>query len=239
MRFNSSLTEAILLKRSIKFLAEVVLANGQKLMIRCPNLNPMIGCDILGTKLWYSTAVGYHCLPTWELAEVDGGNLVCINPELMKSLVIEGIKKGVVEEFLSYNVLPTNNTYEQTSQQSLLLEQDRQNCYVYFEQVTLGNDQGEGFFPERQGLGSSKINKLIDLCRAGKQAVLFFCVTHTGINHIKPAYHIDPRCGQLLQTAMAAGVQLLAYKADISLQGIELATKLPILFAEDAIYREH
>ena len=239
MKFSSSLTEATLLKRSIKFLAEVVLANGQKLMIRCPNLNPMIGCDILGTRLWYSTAVGHHCLPTWELAEVDGGNLVCINSELMKSLVIEGIKKGVIEEFLSHNMLYVGNAYEQTNQQNLLLEKDHQKCYVCFEQVTLGNDQGEGFFPERQGMGSRKINKLIELCREGNQAVLFFCVMHAGINYIKPAYHIDPKCGQLLQMAMDEGVKLLAYKADISMHGIELATKLPILFSEDAIYRQH
>ena len=239
MKFSSNLTEATLLKRTIKFLVEVVLPNGQRLMIRCPNLNPIIGCDILGTKIWYSTAIGYHCLPTWELAEVDGGHLVCINSELVKPLVVEGVKKGIIEEFLSYNILHAGNTYEQTMQQNLLLESGSEKCYVCLEQVTLGSDQGEGFFPERHGMGASNINKLIKLCQEGHKAILFFCVMHAGLKNIKPAYHIDPGYGKLLQIAVAAGVKLLAYKTSISTQGIELTTKLPILFSEDAIYREH
>lgn len=239
MRFSSSLTEATLLKRSIKFLAETVLSNGQKLMIRCPNLNPIIGCDILGTKLWYSTSIGYHCLPTWELVEVDGGHLVCINPELVKPLVVEGIKKGNIEELLGYNVLHAGNTYEQTNQQNLLLESGNRKCYVCLEHVTLGNEQGEAFFPERRGMGTYNINRLIGLCKEGHKAVLFFCVLHSGVKNIKPAYHIDPEYGQLLQMAVESGVELLAYQASITMQGLELTTKLPILFSEDAIYREH
>ena len=239
MRFSSNLTEATLLKRSIKFLAEIVLANGQKLMIRCPTLNPIIGCDILGTRLWYSSAVGYHCLPTWELVEVDGGHLVCINPELVKPLVIEGVKKGVIEEFLSYNVLHAGNSYEQANQHSLLLETGKEKCYVCLEHVTLGNEQGDGFFPEKPGIGISTLHRLIELAQAGHTAVLFFCVMHAGIKHMKPAYHIDQKYSRLLHDAVDAGVKLLAYKASVAMHGVEITTKLPILFAEDAMYREH
>lgn len=239
MRFSSNLTEATLLKRSIKFLAEIVLANGQKLMIRCPNLNPIIGCDILGTKLWYSTAVGYHCLPTWEIVEVDGGHLVGINPELIKPLIIEGTKQGIIEEFLSYNVLHAGNSYEQNNQQWLLLEKENEKCYVCLEHVTLGNEQGEGFFPEVYGMGVGNINQLIKMSQDGHKAILCFCVMHTGLQNIKPAYHIDANYEELLQKAVEEGVQLLAYKAAISLQGIEFTTKLPILFSKDAAYREY
>jgi sugar fermentation stimulation protein A len=239
MRFSSNLTEATLLKRSIKFLAEIVLNNGQKLMIRCPNLNPMIGCDILGTKLWYSTAVGYHCLPTWEIVEVDGGHLVGINPEIIKPLVIEGIKKGIIEEFSSYNVLHAGNTYEPNSQNWVLLEKENEKCYVCLEHVTLGNDHGEGFFPEIYGMGIKSINNLIKIHQDGRKAILFFCVMHTGVKNIKAAYHIDPNYEEALQKAVDAGVKLLAYKASITMQGVEFTTKIPILFSKDAAFREH
>ena len=239
MKFSSSLTDATLLKRTIKFLVEVVLPNGQKLMIRCPNLNPIIGCDILGTKVWYSAAIGYNCLPTWELVEVDGGNLVCINPELIKPLVVEGVRKGIIEEFLNYNVLHAGNSYEQLTQQTLLLENGNEKCYVALEQVTLGNERGDGFFPESCGAGNSNINKLVQICREGHKAILFFCVMHNGIKNVKPAYHIDPEYGRLLQYAIDEGVKLLAYKTAISLREIEFTTKLPILSAEGVIYPEH
>ena len=98
MKFCSKLTEATLLKRSIKFLVEAALLDKQRIMLRCPNLGRLLGCDILGTKLWFSNPIGYHCLPTWELAEVDGGHLVCVNPEYILSLVLDGIKAKVITE---------------------------------------------------------------------------------------------------------------------------------------------
>ena len=239
MRFSSNLMEATLLKRSIKFLAEVVLANGQKLMIRCPNLNPIIGCDILGTKIWYSTAIGYHCLPTWEIVEVDGGHLVGINSELIKPLVIEGIKNGAIEEFSGCSVLHAGNSYEHDNQQWLLIERSKEKSYVCIEHITLGNDQGEGFFPEVRGMGLNNLRKLMELQGQGYKTTLLFCVMHSGLINVKPAYHIDPEYEVLLQQALEEGVQLLAYKTSISLQGLELTTKLPILFFKDAIYGEH
>jgi sugar fermentation stimulation protein A len=178
-------------------------------------------------------------LPTWEIVEVDGGHLVGINPEMIKPLVIDGIKQGVIEEFLSYNVLHAGNTYEQSNQQWLLLEKDDEKCYICLEHVTLGNDQGDGFFPEIHGMGTGNIKRLIKMCGDGHKAILLFCVMHTGLKNIKAAYHIDSTYEELLQKAMNAGVQLFAYKVSISLQGIEFTTKIPILFSKDAAYKEH
>jgi DNA-binding sugar fermentation-stimulating protein len=73
MKYNSQLIEATLLRRPISFLMEVVLQSKRRIMVRCPNLGPLAGCDILGTQLWFSAPSGDHCLPTLELVEVNGG----------------------------------------------------------------------------------------------------------------------------------------------------------------------
>lgn len=231
MKFSSNLTAATLLKRSIKFLANIVLANGQKIIIRCPNLKPMLGCDILGTKLWYSTAVGYHYLPTWEIAEVDGGHLVGINPEILKPLVIEAIKLGIITEFTDCQLLPIANNYETNNQQWLTLEKNQQKYYLCLEHLTLGNEQNAGIFPETP-METSNIKKLIALRQAGHQAILFFCVMHTGLQNINLGSYIDPNYTTLLAMAINAGVQLLAYKASISPEEIKFTTKLPICYKQ-------
>ena len=151
MKYHSQLTEATLLKRPISFLMEVVLQSKRRIMLRCPNLGPLIGCDILGTQLWFSAPYDDHCLPTLELVEVNGGFLVSINPELLKKLVIEAIKYGYIKELANYKILSQETKLdEHDSMPFLVLEQNQAHqCYVCLEHVIYGNEQNEGMFPLR------------------------------------------------------------------------------------------
>ena len=237
MKFNSHLTEAVFLKRILRFMAEIVLPNRQKLMIRCPNIGDMSGCDILGTRIWFSNAVGYNCLPTWELVEVDGGYLVSINPELMKPLVIDALKQNVIPELKDYNVLHAGGHYDQFRSQFLLLEKNQQQCYVGIEQVIASSENGDGYFPGSAGDGVENLYALIQAKEDGHRAVLFYCVMHSGIKNIKPAMHIDPEYYKLLLRAMSVGVEVIAYRLSINLETIELTTSLPVCISEKAISR--
>jgi sugar fermentation stimulation protein A len=232
MKYSSHLTEAILLKRILRFMGEVVLPNRQKIMIRCPNIGDMRGCDILGTKIWYSNAIGYHCLPTWELIESDGGYLVSINPELMKPLIIEAINKRTIEELSGYNIMHAGGQFDQFRSQFLLLEKDQNQCYMGIEQVLAIGDNGVGLFPAGIGDGLENLNALIQARNEGHRAVLFYCVMHTGIRYIKPLVDSDTVYFKLLQQAIAAGVELVAYQVTIDLENIALTTKLPVLPSE-------
>ncbi len=232
MKFSSNLTEGILLKRILRFMAEIVLPNRQKLMIRCPNIGEMRGCDILGTRVWYSSAVGYHCLPTWELVEVDGGFLVAINPELMKPLIMEAIKNGAINELSSYNILHAGGQYDQFRSQFLLLEKHNQQCYMGIEQVIMLGEHGLGLFPGSLGDGIENLHALIQARNEGHRAILFYCVMHTGISYIKPMADADHEYCKLLQKAVDAGVEVLAYRVSVDLNQIELTTPLPVLPAE-------
>lgn len=232
MNFSNHLTEAVLLKRVLGFMAEVVLPNRQKIMLRCPNIGKMTGCDILGTKIWFSNAVGYNCLPTWELAEIDGGVLVCINPELMKPLVIEAIKHNLINELHGYNILHAGGQYDQFRSQFILLEKDQNQCYMGIEQVIISADHGVGVFPGCLGDGLENLQALIQAREDGHRAILLYCVMNSGVSYIKPATHIDPDYAKLLLDAADEGVEILAYRANINLEQIELTTSIPVLFRE-------
>lgn len=232
MKYSSHLTEAILLKRAFRFMGEIVLPNRQKLMIRCPNIGDMRGCDILGTKIWYSNAIGYHCLPTWELIEADGGYLVSINPELMKPLIIEALNQKTIEELQGYNILHAGGQFDQFRSQFLLLEKEQKQCYLGIEQVLTIGDNGVGIFPTIPSDGLENLNALIQARNEGHRAILFYCVMHTGIRYIKPLMDTDISYYKLLQQAIAAGVELLAYQVSIDLENIALTTKLPVMPSE-------
>lgn len=65
---------------------------------------------------------------------------------------------------------------------------------------------------------------------AGHRAVLVFCVQHSGISSVAPADELDPKYGEVLRQGVAAGVEVLAYGADISAEGISLVRALPVVF---------
>lgn len=237
MKFKSPLIEAILLKRSFRFLAEVALKNKQRRMLYCPNLGLLRHCDVLGSRIWFSNpsrlSEGY--LDVWELTEVDGGWLVFINPNYAGALVREAIEYNRIPElegfrFLQVPIMPSFGPGIE-----MLLKENGEQCFIHAEPVLSANEQNEGYFPEEKGMGISALEELIALKKAGHRTVLFYCIQHNGVTCFHPADNIDSMYGIRLREAVALGVECFAYRAHISLQEVSLGSRIPILLAQEPL----
>ena len=121
-------------------------------------------------------------------------------------------------------------------------------CYVEVKSVTLlhhqglddqglddqerkeGITQGQGYFPDTKSERAQKhVRELMQCVREGHRAVLLFCVLHTGITRVSPAQHLDPVYAALVKEAVAMGVECIAWRADISPQGMQLVEQVPFL----------
>ncbi len=101
---------------------------------------------------------------------------------------------------------------------------DDQSCYIEVKSVTLDMGAGVGMFPDAvSARGAKHLRELIRVRQQGSRAVLLFCVQHEGINEVRPAEHIDAVYAQTLREALAAGVEVLAYKTVISAEKIYLS----------------
>ena len=60
----------------------------------------------------------------------------------------------------------------------------------------------------------------------GNRAVLLFCVQHNGIIRTGIASEIDPAYGEAVRLASRAGVEVLAYAADIQVEGVKFLRQL-------------
>ncbi|MDB6096281.1 MAG: sugar fermentation stimulation protein [Francisellaceae bacterium] len=234
MKFKSQLTEGVFLKRYYGFLTLVALKNYRKLIIRCPQLGLLKGCDILGSKIWFSnpTHLMTEYLHTMELVEVDGGHLVAVNPEYTKILVIEAIKRGVIKELQNYDEIRQDVSFKQNEKIDILLQKGLDQAYIHVVPVTWGNLQGEGLYPNSIQESLEHLHKLISLKQKGNRAVLLFSVQHTGVHYVKSSDSINPEYSKLLREAISIGVEVLAYKAKITLSGMMLDTKIPVLCPE-------
>ncbi|MEH6812028.1 MAG: DNA/RNA nuclease SfsA [Motiliproteus sp.] len=236
MEFEHPLQQGLLLRRYKRFMADIETAEGEQLTLHCPNTGSMKNCNDAGSRVWYwDSANPKRKYPhSWELVEVEGKYLACINTGRANKLVVEAIENGTVVPLQGYQRLRTEVKYgAENSRIDILLEGDSGHCYVEVKNVTLLRDQGVGAFPDAvSARGTKHLRELVKEVEKGNRSVLLYCVAHTGIEKVVPADDLDPVYSQALREAVAAGVEVCAYRADIDLMSaspsISLNKRLPV-----------
>jgi sugar fermentation stimulation protein A len=231
MHFSAPLVEGRLIKRYKRFLADVELVDGAVITAHTANTGAMLGCAAPGSRVWLSRSDNpkRRCPYTWELVETPEKVLVGINTQLSNGLVREAIEAGVVAELTGYDTIRGEVRYgQEKSRIDLLLEGKAPPCYVEVKNVTLAED-GQGFFPDAVTTrGAKHLRELMHVVQEGGRALIFFCVQREDVERFRPADHIDPVYGATLREALDAGVEALAYGAQLSPQAIVLHKALPV-----------
>lgn len=213
---------ALLRKRYKRFLADVGLPDGSEITLHCPNTGSMKNCLLPDSPCWYSVSDSKtrKYPQTLEVVSTPGGHLAGINTARTNELVEAALRAGVIRELQGYTILKREVVYgEEKSRIDFLLTghpQDARACYLEVKNVTLMEAEGLGYFPDAVSeRGSKHLRELMLMVAQGHRAVLLFCVQHTGIQQVSPADHIDPAYGATLRAAIAAGVEVIAYAAQI------------------------
>lgn len=233
---NLQLLPAQLIQRYKRFLADVILPNGETITVHCPNTGSMKNCIQPMSPCWYSTSASLaRKYPnTLEIVTTPGGDLAGINTARSNGLVEAAICAGVIGELHGYENIRREVVYgSEKSRIDFLLEREGERCYVEVKNVTLMETKGQGLFPDAVSeRGTKHLRELMQMVREGHRAVLLYCVQHTGIEWVEPADTIDPLYGKTLREAIAVGVEVIAYAAQINPASSEivLQKKLPVTF---------
>ncbi|MFZ5511113.1 MAG: DNA/RNA nuclease SfsA [Pseudomonadota bacterium] len=232
MKFAAPLIEGRLLRRYQRFLADVDLG-GAVVTAHCPNTGSMLGCAQAGSRVWLSrhdsgTRKYAH---TWELVEA-GGVLVGINTARTNRLVEEAVGAGVIAELAGYRRLRREVRYgAEGSRIDLLLESDdRPPCYVEIKNVTAAVQDGIALFPDAvSARGAKHLREMTAMVAEGRRAVLVFCAQRADALEVRPADAIDPEYGRTLRQALAAGVEAVAYRAEVTPESIRVSRRVPVV----------
>ena len=232
MKFPHPLVEGRLLRRYKRFLADIQLPQGV-VTAACPNTGSMMGCCEAGNRVWLSESekASRKYRHTWELVEV-GGVLVGINTGLPNGVVAEAIEAGLIPELAGYASLRREVKFgEEGSRVDLLLEApDRVDCYVEVKNVTAAASKGVAVFPDSVSeRGAKHLRELIRLRARGLRPVQVYCVQRGDVHEVRPADGIDHEYGRMLREAIAAGVEVLAYRAEVTPGEIRIAERIPVV----------
>lgn len=232
MKFERPLIAATLLRRYQRFLADCELDDGTRLTAACPNTGSMLGCCTPGLRVWLSesdvpTRKYRH---TWEMVEVGKVN-VGINTGLPNKLVREAIDNGVLAELGGYESLRGEVPFgvERSRIDFLLQSEDRADCYVEVKNVTAAVTKRVALFPDAvSARGAKHLRELMRLKAEGLRAVLVYCVQRGDVDEVRPADSIDALYGRTLREATAAGVEVLAYRAQVTTRAVSLKERIAV-----------
>ncbi|MEJ6476183.1 DNA/RNA nuclease SfsA [Pseudoalteromonas piscicida] len=239
MKFSSQLQPATLQKRYKRFLVDLRAPNGDEFTVHCANTGRMTHCADPGFTAYYSSSNNpkrkyKHSL---ELTQNPHGHFICVNTAMANKVSVEAIEAGKISQLQGYRTLQTEVKYgAENSRIDILLSdpidsEAQQLCYVEVKSVTL-LEQQQGFFPDAETVrGQKHLRELIHIKQQGHRAVLLFAALHTGINSVKPAQHIDKKYAELIKEAITHGVEIMAYKAHIDDQQIQLIEQIPFDYA--------
>ncbi|SFP80372.1 DNA/RNA nuclease SfsA [Pseudomonas borbori] len=233
MRFEPALEQGRLLRRYKRFLADIETAGGELLTIHCPNTGSMLNCMSEGARVWFSRSNDpRRKLPgTWEIGETPHGRLAVINTARANGLVEEALRGGLISELAGFSALKREVAYgQERSRIDFRLDYPHGAAFVEVKSVTLGFvDSRVAAFPDaRTERGAKHLRELATLAREGIRAVQLYCVNLTEIDAVRPAGEIDPAYAVALREAVSAGVEVLAYGAQIGPEEIRLVRRLEV-----------
>ena len=236
MLLPSPLAVGRLIKRYRRFLADVELEDGTSVTAHCPNTGSMLGCAEPGSRVWLSRSANpKRKYPfTWELVEVGGSVLVGINTVRSNALVREAVEDGIIRELAGYASIRSEIRYggEGSRADLLLTGGDGRPCFVEVKNVTAAVSGGIAVFPDAVTVrGTKHLRELTGVVADGGRAVLCFSVQRGDAREVRPADDIDPVYGRTLREALAAGVEAVAYRAEVSPAAVRLRSRIPVVCA--------
>lgn len=165
----------------------------------------------------------------WDLAVVEvGGCLVSCDARLPPALLAEALALGRVEALAGYRVAQREPPLG-AGRADLLLRGPGINLIVETKSITLV-EGGVGLFPDAPTQrGARHVRELAAhvAARRGRAAVAFV-VQRPDVNAVSPHDRVDPTFGRALREAVADGVELLAFRCAVTLEGIRIASPIPV-----------
>ena len=227
MKFDPPLISGKLVKRYKRFLADVILENGEIVTAHCANSGSMMGLKDAGSRVWLAPNQNPKAKLDWrwQLASQNGA-LVGINTSLPNAIVADAITDGKIPELAGLKNLRREVKYGKNSRIDILLEDDEDRLiYVEVKNVTLHRPDGPYpdavEFPDAVTTrGAKHLQELSDMVAQGHRAVMFYLIQRDDCKYFRLASDIDPGYKAAFDQARNAGVEVLSYSCKLTPESI-------------------
>jgi len=221
-----------LIKRYKRFLADIILDDGQEITAHVPNTGAMTSCIEENCSVW----VSFHDNPkrklkyTLELTQMNN-ELICTNTGVANKISIEAIQNETIKELQGFENIKPEQKYGQNSRIDILLSNndDEKKCYVEVKSVSLKIDDELAFPDSVTARGTKHLQELTEISSQGHRAVMLYVIQRTDDVPFRLANEIDPKYYEAFKEATKKGVEVLVYQSSINHNEIKIEKKVDIL----------
>ena len=213
--------KGIFKNRPNRFIAEVEV-EGKLEIAHVPNTGRCKELLVDNAVVWLKPSDNPNRKTKFSLHFVENkGVLVSLYSQQANSIAYDAIINGKIKELSGYDFHQREKTVE-NSRIDIYLANENEECYVEVKGVTLIVD-GEARFPDAPTeRGAKHLKELMKLKKEGNRCCVFFLIQHPLGKFFRPNWENDPVFSQTLNDAYGAGVEILVYRCDNQLDGIEL-----------------
>lgn len=230
MQFPDLLTGR-LVRRYKRFFADIELDSGELITAHCANPGRMTTCAPDRARVWVSRSdnPARKLAYTWELVESNDA-IVCVNTARGNAIVGEALANEVIAEVTEYTDIQREVRYGERSRVDFMLTDGADaRCYLEVKSVTLDCGGGVSSFPDSvTERGRRHLEELMAVVDEGHRAVMLFCAQRSDARRVRPADEIDPDYGRALRRARGHGVEIIAYRCDVSPAGMAVRERIPV-----------
>ena len=208
--------------RPNRFIAEVEV-DGNLEIAHVPNTGRCKELLVKNAIVWLKPSDNPNRKTKFSLHFVENkGVLVSLYSQQANSIVYDAVVEGKIKELLGYNHHQREKSVDNSRIDIYLKNSNGESCFVEVKGVTLIID-GEARFPDAPTeRGAKHLKELIKLKKEGNRCCVFFLIQHPAGEFFRPNWENDPIFSQILNEAYAEGVEILVYRCDNRLDGIEL-----------------
>ena len=213
--------KGIFKNRPNRFIAEVEV-EGKLEIAHVPNTGRCKELLVDNAVVWLKPSDNPNRKTKFSLHFVENkGVLVSLYSQQANSIAYDAIINGKIKELSCYDFHQREKTVD-NSRIDIYLANENEECYVEVKGVTLIVD-GEARFPDAPTeRGAKHLKELMKLKKEGNRCCVFFLIQHPLGKFFRPNWENDPVFSKTLNEAYEAGVEILVYRCDNRLDGIEL-----------------
>ncbi len=228
MHFSQPLIRAEFRERPNRFLGIVEL-RGSRTECFIPNPGRMGELLYPRATVYLSENAGPHRRTDYDLTLVDlNGNLVSIDSRVPNTIVEEAIELKTIEELKEFTVEKREFTHLD-SRLDFYLKSKSTSLYLEVKSCTLVRER-VALFPDAPTKRGSRHLKTLTRALNDGRGALIFVIQRTDAEELRPNGETDPEFAHNLNEAAEKGVEVYAYTSNVSLEGITLKYRIPVIF---------
>jgi len=224
-------------QRDNRFRATVVV-DGTEVAAHVPNSGRLGELLVAGQKVWLAPATHSRRKTKYDLKLVKLGDvLVSIDARLPNPLFEEALVGGLPGWPRFGHI--AREVRRGGSRLDFRLSGPKGTCWVETKSVTLAKG-GVALFPDAPTeRGRRHLQELTDAVDSGEAAAVVFVIQRSDADCFRPHGEVDSAFVDALLSAVVAGVQVRAYRCQVKIDAIAIASEVPVLGIEAHAAPEH